>query len=266
MEFENPKEREKYILANKGLVISYINRHIPNLKLQDWEDIVGVGDLALCQAVDSYDPKKGSFGTYFYSTFRMLYAKYGTGTSLVKTTPIQKEKASKNLRDLRFIFRDASLEQIAKYLGFEVSVLEEIEAMFPFEEVKFTDLERENTVGETVKCWEKLTDNQTPEQSLLKKETLTELKERIDSFDEVTKLILYYNVYCGMSLNETAGSLKMVRHDVAEKLKKQNIHYVRTRVLYRSKKTGGQISRFNRVCAQFFKNGKITREEEENGL
>lgn len=68
----NP-EQEKIFEENKNLIYTTINQYITNAGmygLNDYDDLVQIGSIALCKAILSFDPQKAKFSSYAVTVIR----------------------------------------------------------------------------------------------------------------------------------------------------------------------------------------------------
>jgi RNA polymerase sigma factor for flagellar operon FliA len=125
-----PAHREAVVLASLPLVRSLVGKlTLPNHPLASWEDLEGAGLLGLMQALDTYDPERGTqFITHAYRRVQGALIDYLRSIDVLSRNKRQKmAEAQEAIRTLHQMMGDEPRdEDVADYLGLSLAEYQDL--------------------------------------------------------------------------------------------------------------------------------------------
>lgn len=229
----NPKNRESVVVAAVPLVRSVVGRlNIPDHPLAAREDLENVGLLGLLQALNGYDPDRGTpFVSYAYGRIRGALVDYLRSIdALPRERRRRLAEAQQAIDTLRQkLSAEPSDESVAEYLDISLieyhTLLRDAQCRFALSLHAPTDSEGEQTVLETIPNEETLKAFERVDRNSLHAYIGTLVKELPER--EQTILALYY--YENLTLREIASLLSLTEARISQILGKILIT-LRTRV------------------------------------
>lgn len=229
----NPKNRESVVVAAVPLVRSVVGRlNIPDHPLAAREDLENVGLLGLLQALNGYDPDRGTpFVSYAYGRIRGALVDYLRSIdALPRERRRRLAEAQQAIDTLRQkLSAEPSDESVAEYLDISLieyhTLLRDAQCRFALSLHAPTDSDGEQTVLETIPNEETLKAFERVDRNSLHAYIGTLVKELPER--EQTILALYY--YENLTLREIASLLSLTEARISQILGKILIT-LRTRV------------------------------------
>lgn len=125
-----PAHREAVVLASLPLVRSLVGKlTLPNHPLASWEDLEGAGLLGLMQALDTYDPERGTqFITHAYRRVQGALIDYLRSIDVLSRSKRQKvAEAQEAIHTLHQMMGDEPRdEDVADYLGLSLAEYQDL--------------------------------------------------------------------------------------------------------------------------------------------
>lgn len=219
-----PANREAVVLAAVPLVRSIVGRlSIPDHPLATREDLENVGILGLLQALDGYDPERGTpFVSYAYGRIRGALVDYLRSIDALPRERRRKlAEAHQAIDTLRQSFGDEPNDQdVADYLGMSLveyhTLLRDAQCRFALSLHSPVDQEGEQTILETIPNEETFKAFEQIDRASLRdyiQTLINELPER-----EQTILALYY--FENLTLREIAGLMNRTEARISQILGK----------------------------------------------
>lgn len=273
MKFNSKKERDHFILQNIPLVNGVV-RQFSNHR--DKEDFFSAGCLGLCAAVDHFDPEAGNrFSTFAIVAIRNEILKLYYERQMV-IIPQELSRAKKNLS---YIFRNwdilvkdpnipPSLENISKHLNCKPDDIGRVINTTCPRAYSFTELksQQDESLGLSSVITNIPSSDETPENLLLKKEEIEELKKQINELSEPARTFVWLNAVEGLSVTEIAGKKGVSRQYVYSVIRKAHRFTVPERTGIKPQNshngtntTGGAVQRFNFACRKLKNNNRKDR-------
>ena len=222
----NPSERtrEAVVIAAVPLVRSIVNRlNIPDHPLATREDLEGVGSLGLLQALDGFDPERGTpFVSYAYGRVRGALVDY---LRSIDALPRERRRllaeAHKAMDVLRQRLGDEpSDHEVAEYMNMTMveyhTLLRDAESRFSLSLNSPVDSEGDHTVVESIPNEDTLLAFEAIDTESLKAYIGTLIKELPER--EQTILALYY--FEDLTLREIAGLMDRTEARISQILAK----------------------------------------------
>ncbi|AHM56633.1 RNA polymerase sigma factor WhiG [Peptoclostridium acidaminophilum DSM 3953] len=202
----------RYIELVKIIAARLYNFYASNI---EYEDLVSYGVIGLIDAIERYDPAKDTkFETY--STIRIRGAIIDQIRSLdwVPRSVRQKSKLLKEAYSKleRELGREPTIDEIASQLG---KTGDDVNKMLS-ETCSFNIISLEDELSESYKLQVRDIANATPEEALIKKELLENLKRGIKRLNDREQLVLdlYYNRE--LAYKEIACLLKVTESRISQ--------------------------------------------------
>lgn len=219
-----PRNREAVVVAAVPLVRSVVGRlNIPDHPLAAREDLENVGLLGLLQALNGYDPSRGTpFVSYAYGRIRGALVDYLRSIdALPRERRRRLAEAQSAIDTLRqTLAAEPSDEQVAEYLDITLvdyhTLLRDAQCRFALSLHAPTDSDGEQTVLETIPNEETLVAFERVDRNSLHRYIGTLIKDLPER--EQTILALYY--YENLTLREIAGLLSLTEARISQILGK----------------------------------------------
>ncbi|MEM8486313.1 MAG: FliA/WhiG family RNA polymerase sigma factor [Bacteroidota bacterium] len=223
-ETPSPKNRESVVVAAVPLVRSLVGRlSIPDHPLASREDLENVGLLGLLQALDGYDPERGTpFVSYAYGRIRGALVDYLRSIdALPRERRRQLAEAQQAVETLRqMLGAEPDDHQVAEHLGLSLidyhTLLTDAQCRFALSLYDTASTEGEQTVVETIPNDEALIAFDRVDKASLHAYIGTLIKDLSER--EQTILALYY--YENLTLREIAGLLGLTEARISQILGK----------------------------------------------
>lgn len=220
----SPRNREAVVIAAVPLVRSVVGRlNIPDHPLAAREDLENVGLLGLLQALNGYDPERGTpFVSYAYGRIRGALVDYLRSIdALPRERRRRLAEAQSAIDTLRqALAAEPSDEQVAEYLDITLvdyhTLLRDAQCRFALSLHAPTDSDGEQTVLETIPNEETLVAFERVDRNSLHRYIGTLIKDLPER--EQTILALYY--YENLTLREIAGLLSLTEARISQILGK----------------------------------------------
>ncbi|MEM1128045.1 MAG: FliA/WhiG family RNA polymerase sigma factor [Bacteroidota bacterium] len=219
-----PQHREAVVLAAVPLVRSLVGRlSVPDHLLAAREDLENVGLIGLLQALDSYNPERGTpFVSYAYGRVRGALVDYLRSIDALprerRRRLAEAQQAVETLRQM--LGAEPEDQDVADYLGISIkdyhSLLMDAQRRFALSLHSSTGMDSEQTVEDTLPHEDAMTAFEQIDQASLHNylgRLIQELPER-----EQTILALYY--YENLTLREIAGLLNLTEARISQILGK----------------------------------------------
>lgn len=213
----DPKVRDQLVLMHQNLV-RYLASKFAN-RGEPLEDLVQVGVLGLINAIDRFDPDRGTkFSTYATPTIVGEIRRHFRDKAWSLKVP-------RRLQELNLATNKAA-EELSQRLGHPPSIQDIAEQVGASEEETLAAIELGNAY-ETVSLDSKLAfeGESAPltlaefvggaDESLQNIETYGDLKHAIESLDDREKAIIYYRFFRDMSQTEVAKKLNISQMHVS---------------------------------------------------
>ncbi len=216
--------REAVVVAAVPLVRSVVGRlSIPDHPLASREDLENVGLLGLLQALDGFDPDRGTpFVSYAYGRIRGALVDYLRSIdALPRERRRQLAQAQRGIDELRQIMGEEPSDQdVADYLGLSLfeyhTLLRDAQCRFSLSLHSPIDSDGEQIVLETIPNEETFKAFEAIDRESLKSYILTLIKELPER--EQTILALYY--FENLTLREIAGLMDRTEARISQILGK----------------------------------------------
>jgi RNA polymerase sigma factor for flagellar operon FliA len=220
----SPKNREAVVVAAVPLVRSLVGRlNIPDHPLASREDLENVGLLGLLQALDGYDPERGTpFVSYAYGRIRGALVDYLRSIdALPRERRRQLAEAQQAVETLRqMLGAEPDDHQVAEHLGVSLidyhTLLTDAQSRFALSLYDTASTEGEQTVVETIPNDEALVAFERVDKASMHAYVGTLIKDLTER--EQTILALYY--YENLTLREIAGLLSLTEARISQILGK----------------------------------------------
>jgi RNA polymerase sigma factor for flagellar operon FliA len=220
----NPGNREAVVVAAVPLVRSVVGRlNIPDHPLAAREDLENVGLLGLLQALNGYDPERGTpFVSYAYGRIRGALVDYLRSIDALPRERRRRLAQAQNAIDVlrQTLSAEPSDEQVAEYLDMTLieyhTLLRDAQCRFALSLHAPTDSDGEQTVLETIPNEETLKAFEHVDRNSLHRYIGTLVKDLPER--EQTILALYY--YENLTLREIAGLLSLTEARISQILGK----------------------------------------------
>ena len=223
-EHPSPRNREAVVVAAVPLVRSLVGRlSIPDHPLASREDLENVGLLGLLQALDGYDPERGTpFVSYAYGRIRGALVDYLRSIdALPRERRRQLAEAQQAVETLRqMLGAEPDDYQVAEHLGLTLvdyhTLLTDAQCRFALSLYDTASTEGEQTVVETLPNDEALAAFDRVDRASMHAYVGTLIKDLTEREQNI--LALYY--YENLTLREIAGLLSLTEARISQILGK----------------------------------------------
>ncbi|MEZ4695862.1 MAG: FliA/WhiG family RNA polymerase sigma factor [Rhodothermales bacterium] len=220
----SPQNREAVVVAAVPLVRSVVGRlNIPDHPLAAREDLENVGLLGLLQALNGYEPDRGTpFVSYAYGRIRGALVDYLRSIDALPRERRRKLAEAQSAIDTlrQELSAEPSDEQVAEYLDISLveyhTLLRDAQCRFALSLHAPTDSDGEQTILETIPNEETLVAFERVDRNSLHRYIGTLIKDLPER--EQTILALYY--YENLTLREIAGLLSLTEARISQILGK----------------------------------------------
>ena len=220
----SPQNREAVVVAAVPLVRSVVGRlNIPDHPLAAREDLENVGLLGLLQALNGYEPDRGTpFVSYAYGRIRGALVDYLRSIDALPRERRRKLAEAQSAIDTlrQELPAEPSDEQVAEYLDISLveyhTLLRDAQCRFALSLHAPTDSDGEQTILETIPNEETLVAFERVDRNSLHRYIGTLIKDLPER--EQTILALYY--YENLTLREIAGLLSLTEARISQILGK----------------------------------------------
>lgn len=220
----NAENRRSVVVAAIPLVRSVVSRlNVPDHPLAAREDLENVGMLGLLQALNGYDPERGTpFVSYAYGRVRGALVDYLRSIDALPRERRRRLAEAQNAIDIlrQTLAAEPSDEEVAEYLDITLieyhTLLRDAQCRFALSLHAPTDAEGEQTVLETIPNDETLKAFELVDRKSLHRYVETLVKELTER--EQTILALYY--FENLTLREIASLLSLTEARISQILGK----------------------------------------------